>query len=218
MSIQLVAWRDYQAISWLAVKRQNQQIYQLREGDFPRLSLSDIEAMMLLLAQNRVTHLTREECRALSTALKNFTRSLVLRRRVEDLQLGVESYQKQLNIKKPRFDFAKINEYDLYDCVHGPFGIVFPNSKGQHCLMREDELESYCDDTLNQVRTNMLKIRDQARKGDIPSKPKEWHHRVNVLSEKIQALLKKRRIMRRLEMLVGGRLPDMDVQLMKRTN
>ncbi|GJT50465.1 hypothetical protein Tco_0976622 [Tanacetum coccineum] len=35
-------------------------------------------------------------------ALRMFTRSLILKRRVEDLQLSVESYQKKLNITKPQ--------------------------------------------------------------------------------------------------------------------
>nr|GFD42574.1 hypothetical protein [Tanacetum cinerariifolium] len=30
-----------------------------------------------------------------------FTRSIVIQRRVEDLQLGVESYQKKLNLMRP---------------------------------------------------------------------------------------------------------------------
>ncbi|GJV10260.1 hypothetical protein Tco_1351801, partial [Tanacetum coccineum] len=34
-------------------------------------------------------------------SLRMFTRSVVIQRRVEDLQLGVESYQKKLNLTKP---------------------------------------------------------------------------------------------------------------------
>ncbi|GKG39345.1 hypothetical protein Tco_0463490, partial [Tanacetum coccineum] len=34
-------------------------------------------------------------------ALRMFTRSLVIQKRVEDLQLGVESYQKKINVTKP---------------------------------------------------------------------------------------------------------------------
>ncbi|GJW88419.1 hypothetical protein Tco_0163759 [Tanacetum coccineum] len=40
--------------------------------------------------------------RDLVTALRMFTRSIVLKARVEDVQLGVESYQKKLNLTKPQ--------------------------------------------------------------------------------------------------------------------
>ncbi|GJU93105.1 hypothetical protein Tco_1317861 [Tanacetum coccineum] len=38
---------------------------------------------------------------AFNVSLRMFTRSVVIQRRVEDLQLGVESYQKKLNLTKP---------------------------------------------------------------------------------------------------------------------
>ncbi|GJT02181.1 retrovirus-related pol polyprotein from transposon TNT 1-94 [Tanacetum coccineum] len=42
--------------------------------------------------------------RMLSTAVKLWTRNLVIRQRVEDFQLGIESYQTQLNLTKPGWD------------------------------------------------------------------------------------------------------------------
>ncbi|GJY30072.1 hypothetical protein Tco_0413567 [Tanacetum coccineum] len=44
---------------------------------------------------------TVEERLAFNVSLRMFTRSGVIQRRVEDLQLGVESYQKKLNLTKP---------------------------------------------------------------------------------------------------------------------
>ncbi|GKG64903.1 hypothetical protein Tco_0665777, partial [Tanacetum coccineum] len=37
----------------------------------------------------------------LAVALRMFSRSLIVKQRVEDVQIGVESYQKKLNITKP---------------------------------------------------------------------------------------------------------------------
>ncbi|GKF07379.1 hypothetical protein Tco_0041603 [Tanacetum coccineum] len=42
-----------------------------------------------------------QERLALGVSLQIFTRSIILRRRVEDLQLGVESYQNKLNLTMP---------------------------------------------------------------------------------------------------------------------
>ncbi|GKC69857.1 hypothetical protein Tco_1115740, partial [Tanacetum coccineum] len=48
-----------------------------------------------------LTNLNVEDRLAFGVSLRMFTRSIVIQRRVEDLQLGVESYQKKLNITKP---------------------------------------------------------------------------------------------------------------------
>ncbi|GKA12717.1 hypothetical protein Tco_0692263 [Tanacetum coccineum] len=45
----------------------------------------------------------------LEVALRMFTRSLIIKRRVDDLQLGVETYQKKLKLTKPQQDFLGIS-------------------------------------------------------------------------------------------------------------
>ncbi|GKD96629.1 hypothetical protein Tco_1380526 [Tanacetum coccineum] len=66
------------------------------------LHIQDIEDMLLLLVQGKLTNLTVEERLAFNVSLRNITRSFVIQRRVEDLQLGVESYQKKLNLTKSK--------------------------------------------------------------------------------------------------------------------
>nr|GEZ86737.1 hypothetical protein [Tanacetum cinerariifolium] len=70
-------------------------------GDFKRLRIQDIKDMLLLLVQGKLTNLTVEECFAFNVSLRMFTRSIVIHRCVENLQLGVKSYQKKLNLTKP---------------------------------------------------------------------------------------------------------------------
>ncbi|GJZ15937.1 hypothetical protein Tco_0551614 [Tanacetum coccineum] len=79
-------------------KRDDDKLYTFKEGDFNRLRIQDIEDMLLLLVQGKLTNLTVEERLAFNVSLRMFTRSIVIQRRVEDLQLGVESYQKKLNL------------------------------------------------------------------------------------------------------------------------
>ncbi|GJR99501.1 hypothetical protein Tco_0316010 [Tanacetum coccineum] len=57
--------------------------------------------MLILLVQRKLTNLNVEDRLAFGVSLRMFTRSIVIQRRVKDLQLGVESYQKKLNITKP---------------------------------------------------------------------------------------------------------------------
>nr|GEU78037.1 reverse transcriptase domain-containing protein [Tanacetum cinerariifolium] len=77
------------------------KLYKFEEGDFKRLRIQDIEDMLLFLVQGKLTNLTIEERFAFNVSLRMFTRSIVIQRRMEDLQLGVESYQKRLNLTKP---------------------------------------------------------------------------------------------------------------------
>nr|GEU92233.1 hypothetical protein [Tanacetum cinerariifolium] len=55
----------------------------------------------LLLVKNRLTNLSGDDVADFSIALKMFTRSLVIKKRVRDLQLGVKSYQNKINVTKP---------------------------------------------------------------------------------------------------------------------
>nr|GFB27048.1 hypothetical protein [Tanacetum cinerariifolium] len=57
--------------------------------------------MLLLLVQGKLSNLTVEEHFAFNVSLRMFTKGIVIQRRVEDLQLGVKSYQNRLNLTKP---------------------------------------------------------------------------------------------------------------------
>nr|GEY61942.1 hypothetical protein [Tanacetum cinerariifolium] len=96
-----------------------------KEGDFPRLNLRDIEDMLLLLVEKKLSNLDVDDRYDLGVALRMFTRRIVILHRVEDLQLGVESYKKKLNInrqKTTRFNISKLNPYTTYK---NPQGIIY---------------------------------------------------------------------------------------------
>nr|GEU76027.1 hypothetical protein [Tanacetum cinerariifolium] len=67
--------------------KDDDKLYKLKEGDFKRLCIQDIKDMLLLLAQGKLTNLTVEERFAFNVSLRMFTRSIVIQRRVEDIQL-----------------------------------------------------------------------------------------------------------------------------------
>ncbi|GKD35047.1 hypothetical protein Tco_1250556 [Tanacetum coccineum] len=85
-------------------------------GDFPRLNLRDIEDLLLLLVQKKLSNLEKDVIFDLNVALRMFTRHIVILKRVEDLQLEVKSYQNKL-ITKPetfRSDISKMTPYTAY--------------------------------------------------------------------------------------------------------
>ncbi|GJU18940.1 hypothetical protein Tco_1146906 [Tanacetum coccineum] len=62
------------------------------KGDFVNLHLNDIEDMLILVVQHKLFHLDGEVIVDLAVALRMLTRSLIIKKRVKDVQLGVESY------------------------------------------------------------------------------------------------------------------------------
>nr|GFB09126.1 hypothetical protein [Tanacetum cinerariifolium] len=135
------------------VRRDDDKLYKFKEGDFKRLRIQDIEDMLLLLVQGKLTNLTVEERFAFIVSLRMFTRSIVIQRRVEDLQLGVKSYQKKLNLTKPdtyRFDLKLKEAYIAYS---NPRGFIYQNKDKQNRLMWIDELHKFSDGTPTDIRT-----------------------------------------------------------------
>nr|GEW95281.1 hypothetical protein [Tanacetum cinerariifolium] len=72
------------------------KLYKFKQGDFKRLRIQDIEDMLLLLVQGKLTNLTVEERFAFNVSLRMFTRSIVIQRHVEDLQLGNKDKKNRL--------------------------------------------------------------------------------------------------------------------------
>nr|GEZ37819.1 retrovirus-related Pol polyprotein from transposon TNT 1-94 [Tanacetum cinerariifolium] len=189
------------------------------DRDFKRLRLQDIEDMMLLLIQAKLSNLSVEERFAFNVSLRMFTKSIVIQRRVEDLQLGVESYQKRLNLTKPDTYRSNLKRREAYTDYSNPRGFIYQNRDKKNRLMRIDELHKLSDGTLNDVRNALddrLKgIRMQYlpttiwRKGD--------KDRAAAMIQVIDKMLKTRRIIRSLERFVGGRQYEGDFQMLQRT-
>nr|GEZ86136.1 hypothetical protein [Tanacetum cinerariifolium] len=103
---------------------------------------------------NKLTNLTFEERFAFNISLGMFKRSIVIQRRVEDLQLGIESYQKKLNLIKPDTYHSNMKHKEAYTSYSNPKGFIYKNKDKQNRLMRIDELHKFSDGTLNDVRTS----------------------------------------------------------------
>nr|GFC55825.1 hypothetical protein [Tanacetum cinerariifolium] len=78
-------WHNYKHLDWISIRRDDDKIYKFKEVDFKRLRLQDIEDILLLLAQGKLSNLTVEERFAFNVSLRMFTRNIVIKRRVEDL-------------------------------------------------------------------------------------------------------------------------------------
>nr|GEW35137.1 hypothetical protein [Tanacetum cinerariifolium] len=83
----------------------------------------------------------------LSTAVKLWTQNLVIRQRVEDSQLGIESYQTQLNLTKPRWDAAGYRFKHDYTIIESPRAAVFSVNNNEQKIMQFNEIYKFSDGT-----------------------------------------------------------------------
>ncbi|GJT71769.1 copia protein [Tanacetum coccineum] len=125
VSVKVDKLYGYGYLEEIMVRIADPQLYKFKEGDFMNLHLNDIEDMLLLAVQHNLFHLDGEVIVDLTVASRMFTRSLIIKKRVKDVQLGVESYQKKLNITKPQKDFLGISAKELYTPSFEPPGVVY---------------------------------------------------------------------------------------------
>ncbi|GKE19089.1 hypothetical protein Tco_1426666, partial [Tanacetum coccineum] len=146
--LQNVKWHGYKHLDWITIHRDDDKLYTFKEVDFKRLCLED---MLILLVQGKLTNLNVEDCLAFGVFLRMFTRSIVIQRRVEDLQLGVESYQKKLNITTPDTYRPDLKRRDAYTAYSNPRGFIYQNKDKKNKLMRIDKLHKFSNGTLDDV-------------------------------------------------------------------
>ncbi|GJX58539.1 hypothetical protein Tco_0289929 [Tanacetum coccineum] len=208
----------YGYLEEIVVRRANNVLYRFKEGDFSRLRINDIDHMLILVVQNWLTNLLGDDVADFAIALRMFTRSLVIQKRVKDLQLRVESYQKQINVTKPNTTRPDIRKSHPYTPYKDPQGFIYVDDIGRNRLMRSDELYKFSDGTLTMLLSS---LKDITKNIDLTYLPKRrWSNlekkRVHFMIKDINKLLKERRMMRSLEKFVGGRLYGTDLRLLQR--
>nr|GEW99130.1 retrovirus-related Pol polyprotein from transposon TNT 1-94 [Tanacetum cinerariifolium] len=140
----------------------------------------------------------------------------IIQRRVEDLQLGVKSYQKKLNLTKPDTYKLDLKRKEAYIAYSNSRGFIYQNKDKQSRLIRINELHKFSDGTLNDVRTDLDDRLKGIRMQYLPQTI--WRRsdkdRVGEMIQAIDKQLKTRRIMRSLKKFVGRRLYEGDFRLL----
>ncbi|GJT33607.1 reverse transcriptase domain-containing protein [Tanacetum coccineum] len=119
-----------------------------------------IRHILILAVQNRLVNLKGDVIVQLAAASHMFTRRIVIQKRVEDLQLGVESYQKKLNISRPMTHKAGITDLKPYSAYSNPQGFIYLEKLGRNRLMCSYELYKFSDgisvrDNLKDMANNL---------------------------------------------------------------
>ncbi|GJT22046.1 hypothetical protein Tco_0891983 [Tanacetum coccineum] len=208
-SVSVKKLHRYGHLEEVVVKRADRQLCKFKEGGFVDLHLNNIEDMLLLAVQHKLFHLNESVIVDFIVALHMFTRSLIIKRQVEDLQLGVESYQKKLNITSPQQTFPEIEFKELYTPSYKPPGVIYEDLTKQKRVMWADELYKFSNGTLEKVWYEIhYRVFDFHLGYNTEMSRRKWtaidKKRSELMVELIDKQMRKRRIIRTLERLVGA--------------
>ncbi|GKA87836.1 hypothetical protein Tco_0809600, partial [Tanacetum coccineum] len=91
VSIDLFSIYGYDYMNKIVLRRSDNQEYTIAKSDFKDLYPSDFEELYLLNLQGHLNYLPPKDKKILSTAVNLWIRNLIIRKRVEDFQLGIEN-------------------------------------------------------------------------------------------------------------------------------
>nr|GEU76455.1 putative reverse transcriptase domain-containing protein [Tanacetum cinerariifolium] len=78
--VEVIGKHGYGYLKEIVVRRSDKDFYKFKEGNFLRLCVNDIEDMLLLVAQNRLTNFSSDDVSDFAIALRMFTRSTVIQK------------------------------------------------------------------------------------------------------------------------------------------
>nr|GEX19366.1 hypothetical protein [Tanacetum cinerariifolium] len=125
--------------------------------------------------------------RLMKDTVNLWIRNIVIRKRVEDLQRGIESYQTKLNLTQPDLDASDFLFKEDYTIVSKPRAVIYKDRNDQKKMMQETEVHKFSDCTLNRM--------------------------LEKLDHMVKDFRLFRRIFKSLKSVVGGRLRDVDYRL-----
>ncbi|GJV81456.1 hypothetical protein Tco_1517326 [Tanacetum coccineum] len=136
VSVKVFEKYGYNYLREIILRRADYQEYKISEKDFKNLHPNDFEDLFLLNIQEKLNHLPKTDKTSLHTAVNMWIRNLVIRNRVGDLQLGIESYQTKVNLERPNWDAADYYFKEDYTIVPKPRAVVYRDRNNQRKLMR----------------------------------------------------------------------------------
>ncbi|GKE22312.1 hypothetical protein Tco_1433824 [Tanacetum coccineum] len=213
-------------------RRSAMSISKLKATYYPDFGLEELTPSLWIKSEHdydisatygNLNHQSGADKIALFNAFNLWIRNIVIRHHVEDLQLGIESYQTRLNLTQPRWDASDFLFKEDYTIVYKPRAIIYRDRNNQKKMMRENEVNRFSNATL----TRILEQLDHMVKEFVlfmfnPSmEHRIWSEddkrRSKEFIEVIERRLKIRRIFRNLESFVSGCVRDVDYRLIQRT-
>nr|GEV63166.1 hypothetical protein [Tanacetum cinerariifolium] len=136
--------------------------------------------------------------------------------RIEDFQLGIESYQTQVNLTKPQWTTTGFEYKHDYTVIKSPRAVIFQDKYEVQMMMRFNEIHKFSDGTLLQIDEALdYRVKEfRINRLNPGLNTRFWTRkdvdRCNAFMFAIQRRLRTRRIFRNLESFVGGRVREGD--------
>ncbi|GKA08756.1 hypothetical protein Tco_0688087 [Tanacetum coccineum] len=146
--IEVFSLYGYYYMKKIVLCRADLKEYIIAERDFKYMYPSDFEDLYLLNLQGHLNHLSPEDKKILTTVVNLWTKNLVIRQRVEDFQLGIESYQTQLNLTKPRWDATGFEFKHDFTVIDSLRAITFRDKYRDQMILWFNEIHKFSDSTL----------------------------------------------------------------------
>ncbi|GJZ31557.1 hypothetical protein Tco_0576604 [Tanacetum coccineum] len=190
---------EHKFITKIIARRANGSIMLITKLDYKNLNKNDIEDMHLLIVNHKVDDYTET---GLLWSLSIFIKSTMIWERVHDFQLGVESYQQNVNLTTPTITFLGIKKYKMFSIVSElVYGVIYENNKKEKKVMRHQEIHKFCDATLKRVLEGLKRYNNDVKHGYVSrSLTKEDVKYLQLFKEEIEERLKYRNQLRRWEM------------------
>nr|GEZ78058.1 hypothetical protein [Tanacetum cinerariifolium] len=144
--------------------------------------------------------------------------------RVEDFQLGIESYQTQVILTKPQWTATGFEYKHDYTVIESPRAVIFWDKYKVQMMTRFNEIHKFSDGTLQQIvkaldyRVKEFRINRMNPGLNTRFWTRKDVDRCNAFMFTIQRHLRTRRIFRNLETFVGGHVKEGDYRLLRRTD
>nr|GEV02499.1 retrovirus-related Pol polyprotein from transposon TNT 1-94 [Tanacetum cinerariifolium] len=156
--------------------RSDQGSKKRREGKEPEESAHDVYSKRRIIAVTELKFVEWHNYKHLDwitvhrdydKLYKMFRRSIVIQRRVEDLQLGVESYQKKLNLTRPDTYRSDIKRKEAYIACSNPRGFIYQNNdkqnSGSNINFSHEILSENFEALATKINFEFLKIRKELK-------------------------------------------------------
>nr|GEY22066.1 hypothetical protein [Tanacetum cinerariifolium] len=134
-------------------------IHQWEDGrqDFFKAEISNISPGKVY-SYKRIIYVVRVFVKDFNNTLLLFIQGTVIKNIVKDWQLGVESYQRTLNLTKPKLYFEAIDDRIPYTMSRAKKGVVYLNKHNRRSLMKLDEVHKFRDSTLIKIQENLIEM------------------------------------------------------------
>nr|GEV64173.1 retrovirus-related Pol polyprotein from transposon TNT 1-94 [Tanacetum cinerariifolium] len=213
----------YAFLRKIVIRRPGYNEYKISEADFKNLHLNDFEDLYSLHLQGKLNHLPGLDKVHLYNLINLWIKNIVIRQRVGDLQLGIESYQTKLNLTELRWDALDFLFKEDYTIVSKPRAVIYRDRIDQKKMLKENEVHKFSDGTLTRVLHKLEHmVKDfKVYKYNLGMENRIWSEddkrRSKEFMEVIERRLKIRRIFWSLESFVGGRFRDVDYRTLNKT-